>query len=145
MTQIKTDKPIIVSMCLAGVPCDYMGESHPCQPVIHLVDRGKAIPICPEQLGGLPTPRTPAERLGDKVLTLNGADVTEAFERGARRTLQIARLVGAEVAILKSRSPSCGKGRIYDGTHTGILIEGNGLTAELLMESGIRVFTDETI
>lgn len=132
-------------MCLAGVPCNYMGESRPCQPVIHLVDQGKAIPICPEQLGGLPTPRTSAERLGDRVFTINGTDVTEAFESGAQRTLKIARLVGADVAILKARSPSCGKGKIHDGTHTGNLIEGNGLTADLLMEGGIRVFTEEEI
>jgi uncharacterized protein YbbK (DUF523 family) len=145
VVEIRTDKPIVVSMCLAGVLCNYKGESTPCQRVIDLVDQGKAIPVCPEQLGGLPTPRTCAERLGDKVIARDGTDVTEEFEKGALRTLRIAQQTGAEVAILKAGSPSCGKGLIYDGSHTGRLTEGNGLTASLLMDHGIQVFTEEEI
>jgi uncharacterized protein YbbK (DUF523 family) len=139
------DKPIIVSICLAGVPCNYVGESSPCQAVIDLVDKGKAIPICPEQLGGLATPRTPAEKLGDKVITKDGTDVTEELERGAQRTLKIAQSIGADLAILKVLSPPRGKGITYDGTHTGSLTEGNGLTAGLLIENGIQVYTEEEI
>ncbi|MFC1710068.1 DUF523 domain-containing protein [Patescibacteria group bacterium] len=145
MTEIKTDKPIIVSMCLAGVPCNYKGESAPCQQVIDLVDQGRAILVCPEQLGGLSTPRTPAEKSGIKVIARDGTDVTEEFETGAERTLKIAQQTEAEIAILKARSPSCGKGIIYDGSHTGSLTEGNGLTAGLLLENGIKVLTEEEI
>ena len=145
MSEIKTDKPIIVSMCLAGIPCNYIGEACPSPKVIDLVDQGRAIPLCPEQLGGLPTPRTPAEQLDGKVITKDGRDVTAEFKMGAQRTLLIAQQVGAEVAILKARSPSCGKGIIYDGTHSGTLIEGNGETADLLIKNGIQVLTDEEL
>lgn len=145
MNEIKTDKPIIVSMCLAGVPCNYLGEATPCQEVIELVDQGQAIPVCPEQLGGLTTPRTPAEKVGDRVITKDGADVTAEFTKGAQRTLLIAKQTGAELVILKSRSPSCGKGTIYDGTHSGTLIEGNGLTAELLINNGFQVLSEEEL
>jgi uncharacterized protein YbbK (DUF523 family) len=145
MSEIKTEKPIIVSMCLAGVSCNYLGESWPIPQVIDLVDQGRAIPVCPEQLGGLTTPRTPAEQLGGKVIAKDGRDVTAQFKRGARRTLLIAQQVGAEVAILKATSPSCGKGMVYDGTHSGTLIEGNGETAGLLLRNGIQVLTEEEL
>jgi uncharacterized protein YbbK (DUF523 family) len=145
MSEIKTDKPIIVSMCLAGVPCNYKGETWPSPIVIDLVDQGRAIPVCPEQLGGLTTPRTPAEQIGGKVITKDGRDVTAEFKKGAQRTLLIAQQVGAEVAILKATSPSCGKGIVYDGTHSGTLIEGNGETAALLLQNGIQVLTEEEI
>ena len=145
MTEINTDKPIIVSMCLAGVSCNYKGETWPHQKVMDLVDQGRAIPVCPEQLGGLTTPRAPAEQLGGKVITKDGRDVTAEFAKGAQRTLLIAQQVGAEVAILKARSPSCGKGMVYDGTHTGTLVAGNGETAGLLIKNGIRVLTDEEL
>jgi uncharacterized protein YbbK (DUF523 family) len=145
MIELKTKKPIIVSMCLAGVPCNYKGEAMPCQEVIDLVDDGRAIPLCPEQLGGLTTPRTPAERVGEKVIAEDGLDVTAEFEKGARRTLKVALQTGAEVAILKAKSPSCGKGIVYDGTYTRNLIEGNGVTSDLLLANGIQVFTEEEI
>lgn len=96
-------------------------------------------------MGELTTPRTPVEKLGDKVIARDGADVTEEFEKGADRTLKIAQLVGSEVAILKARSPSCGKGLIYDGSHTGSLTEGNGITADLLIQNSIKVLTEEEI
>jgi len=145
MDQIDKEKPVIVSMCLAGVACNYLGESWPVGKVVDMVDRGLAIPLCPEQLGGLTTPRTPAEQVGDKVIAKDGRDVTEAFEKGAQRTLAIARQIGAEVAILKATSPSCGKGLVYDGTHSATLVKGNGVTAELLLANGIQVLTEEEI
>ncbi len=145
MSEIKTDKPIIVSMCLAGVPCNYKGESFSNPKVIELVDEGLAIPLCPEQLGGLTTPRTPAEQIGGKVITKDGRDVTAQFKKGAQRTLLIAQQVGAEVAIMKATSPSCGKGIVYDGTHSGTLTEGHGETAGLLLQNGIKVLTEEEL
>jgi len=110
-----------------------------------MVDQGRAIPVCPEQLGGLTTPRAPAEQIGDKVITIDGRDVTAEFKLGAQRTLLIAQQVGAELAIMKATSPSCGKGIVYDGTHSGTLIEGDGETAELLLQHGIPVLTEEEI
>src|SRR5512136_2016262 len=98
---------IIVSACLAGVACRYDGGAKPCAAVICLVAEGQAIPVCPEQLGGLPTPRLPAEQVGDRVIRKDGMDVTAEFERGAQEALKVARLVGAKTAILKARSPSC--------------------------------------
>ena len=145
MNEKKTDRPIIVSMCLAGVPCNYKGEAYSVAELIDLVDQGRAIPLCPEQLGGLTTPRTPAEQIGGKVIARDGRDVTAEFRKGAQRTLRIALQVGAELAILKAKSPSCGKGLVYDGTHSGRLIEGNGETAALLLQNGIQVLTEEEI
>jgi uncharacterized protein YbbK (DUF523 family) len=136
---------IIVSACLAGVACRYNGESKPCEAVIRLVAEGKAIPLCPEQLGGLPTPRLPAEQVGDKVIRKDGLDVTGEFERGAQEALKIARLVGAKNAILKARSPSCGCGKVYDGSFTGALVDGNGVFAEMCKREGMDVKTEEEI
>ena len=108
-----------------------------------LVDAGLAVTACPEQLGGLPTPRIPSERLGDSVINRSGLDVTAEFMAGAEAALQIARENGCHEAILKSRSPSCGKGLIYNGQFTGELTAGNGITADLLLRSGISVMTEE--
>ena len=136
---------IIVSACLAGVACRYDGGSKPCEKVIRLVAEGQAIPICPEQLGGLPTPRAPAEIIGNKVIRKDGVDVTDAFNRGAQEALKIARLVGAKTAILKARSPSCGLGKIYDGSFSGRLVDGNGVFAEMCKKDGMEVKTEEEI
>jgi uncharacterized protein YbbK (DUF523 family) len=136
---------LIVSACLAGVACRYDGESKPCDAVIRLVAEGKAIPVCPEQLGGLSTPRLPAEQLGDKVIRNDGMDVTDAFNRGAQEALKIAQMVGAKKAILKARSPSCGSGKIYDGCFSGTLIDGNGVFADLCKQHGMDVKTEEDI
>lgn len=132
---------IIVSACLAGFRCRYDGKSVPDADVVALVKSGKAIPVCPEMLGGLPCPRIPAERTADgtHVLTREGVDVTEAYRLGAKETLRLARLYGCEKAILKARSPSCGYGQIYDGTFSGTLKDGVGVTAQLLAENGIAV------
>lgn len=136
---------IIVSACLAGVHCRYDGGEKTCDPLIRLVSQGKAIPLCPEQLGGLTTPRQPAEIIGDRVISRDGTDVTEAFHNGAHEALKLARLVGAKTAILKSRSPSCGSGLIYDGTFTGKLVPGEGVFAALCKLNGIEVRTEEDL
>ena len=102
------------------------------------------IPVCPEQLGGLPTPRTPSERQGACVVMRDGTDVTAAYSRGARIACALAAQTLAEAALLKARSPSCGSGEIYDGTFTGTLTPGDGVTAERLKTLGIPVYTEET-
>ena len=130
---------MIVSACLAGFPCRYDGKARPCAQVVELVRAGKAIPVCPEQLGGLPTPRTSCEIRDGRVVDADGRDRTEAFERGARAVLEIAQTYGATEALLQSRSPSCGSGRIYDGSFTKTLTAGDGVTARLLKENGIQV------
>ncbi|HKZ43783.1 MAG TPA: DUF523 domain-containing protein [Anaerolineales bacterium] len=136
---------IIVSSCLAGCHCRYDGDSKPNEKVINLVADGKALPVCPEQLGGLPTPRLPAEQRGNKVYRNDGVDVTYEFEKGAREALRLAKLVNARKAILKARSPSCGSGEIYDGSFNGVLIKGNGTFAEMCKKEGIIVRTEEEI
>ena len=110
-----------------------------------LREKYNLIPICPEIYGGLPTPRIPSERTGDKVMMKNGADVTENYNRGAKASLDIARVNGARLALLKERSPSCGKGLIYDGTFSGALTEGNGVTVDLLLKNGIAVFGESEL
>ena len=137
-----TKERILVSACLLGVPCRYDGKSVPCEGLIRLAERAQLTPVCPEQLGGLPTPRVPAERRGDAVVTRDGQDVTAQYRRGAEEALRLARLMGCTRAILKSKSPSCGCRVIYDGSFSGRLIPGEGLTAQLLREHGIEV-TDE--
>ena len=134
---------IIVSACLAGVGCRYDGAAKPCESVIRLVAEDKALPLCPEQLGGLSTPRLPAEIIAEKVIRNDGADVTAEFTRGAQEALKLARLVGAKTAILKARSPSCGCGKIYDGSFRGKLVEGDGVFAGLCKKDGIEVKTEE--
>lgn len=103
------------------------------------------IPVCPEQLGGLPTPRIPAERVKDRVITQVGVDVTKEYQIGAEEALKIAKLYNCKKAILKEKSPSCGCGKIYDGTFSRNLIVGNGVTAELLLKNGIEVFGESEI
>lgn len=133
---------LLVSACLLGVNCKYNGGSNDTPAVRGLAGRYDLVPVCPEQLGGLPTPRVPSERLGDKVLTRDGRDVTGAFRRGAERTLEIALEQGAVGAVLKERSPSCGCGAVYDGSFTGTLRPGDGVTAELLRSRGVKIFTE---
>jgi uncharacterized protein YbbK (DUF523 family) len=134
---------IIVSACLAGVACRYDGAAKPCEKVIRLVAEGQALPLCPEQLGGLPTPRLPAEQIGDRVIRNDGLDVTAEFYRGAQEAIKLGRLVGAKKSILKARSPSCGCGKIYDGSFSGTLIDGNGVFTVLCKKDGIEVKTEE--
>ena len=132
---------IIVSACLAGYRCRYDGKIVPDEEIVALIKSGGAIPVCPEMMGGLPCPRVPAERTMDglRVVTREGKDVTEAFTSGAKEALRMAKLYGCEKAILKAKSPSCGCGQIYDGTFSGTLRDGDGVTAELFRENGIAV------
>lgn len=136
---------IIVSACLAGVPCRFDGQTKGYEKIKELVKKEKTILVCPEQLGGLTTPRLPSEIKGDKVFSKAGTDVTAQFTRGAEITLALAKEYGSSRAILKSRSPSCGKGKVYDGTFSGQLVDGNGFTADLLLKNGIEVLTEEEI
>ena len=136
---------ILVSACLLGINCRYDGGNNLNEKVLKLFLEGKAIPVCPEQLGGLSTPRVPAEIIGDKVLDKNGKDVTANFEKGALETMRIARLLKCEVAILKENSPSCGVHYVYDGTFSNKKIEGMGKTCELLIKNGIKVYSENEI
>ena len=131
---------VLVSACLLGARCRYDGACKPLPGLERLLDAADPVPVCPEQLGGLPTPRTPAERCGRFVVARDGTDVTAQYERGAQEALRLAQLTGCTLALLKEKSPSCGCGRIYDGTHTGTLTGGNGVTAELLLQNGVHVF-----
>ena len=137
---------ILVSACLVGVNCKYNGGNNFNEKILNLVKEGKAILVCPEQLGGLTTPRLPSEIKvinGKKCVVRNdGIDVTKEYERGALEVLELAKKLGITKAILKSKSPSCGCGTIYDGTFTGNKISGNGITTDLLIENGIEVITE---
>lgn len=136
---------VLVSSCLGGINCKYSGENNLNPFVLELINKGLAIPLCAEQLGGLSTPRIPAEILKEKVITKNGNDVTEEFLKGAKNVLEICKTLNIKTAILKSKSPSCGLGKIYDGSFSGKLIDGNGITAQLLINNGIKVFTENQI
>ena len=140
-------KPLLISRCLLGEKCRYDGRSKPLQAeaLQALSERFVLIPVCPEELGGLPTPRNPSERRGDRVVMADGTDVTEAFRLGASRARTLAAAGGAAAALLKEKSPSCGKGKIYDGSFTGTLIEGNGVTAEALLGAGLAVYGESEI
>lgn len=144
---------IIVSACLCGVNSRYDGKNNLNHKVLKLLEDGKAILVCPEQLGGFSTPRPPHEIKdgtgadvlsgNSKVMSNDNFDGTKRFIRGAEETLKIAKSIGAKYAILKSKSPSCGKGIIYDGSFSGVKIPGNGVAAELLQRNNIEVFTEE--
>lgn len=136
---------LLISACLLGLRCRYDGESKPVMPIVALMEQYHLIPVCPEQLGGLPTPRAPAERQGAAVRTNAGVDVTGQYLRGAEQALQLARLYGCKLALLKERSPSCGHGSIYDGSFSGRLSPGDGVTAALLRENGITVYGESEI
>lgn len=136
---------ILVSACLLGESCRYDGKSKPCERVIALSNTYNLIPICPEVMGGLPTPRTPSEICGELVLMKGGRDVTENYNCGAQKALAIARENACTVAILKEKSPSCGSGLIHNGKFDGGLVEGDGITAKLLKKEGIRVLGESQI
>ena len=138
-------KNILVSACLLGKACRYDGKSKPCERVIALKGTYNLIPICPEVMGGLPTPRTPSEICGERVLMKDGRDVTENYNRGAETALAIARENACTVAILKEKSPSCGSGLIHNGSFDGGLVEGNGITTQLLKQNGICVLGESEI
>lgn len=134
--------PILVSACLLGEPCRYDAKGQPCDAVIALADTHELVPVCPEVLGGLPTPRVPSEIQPDgRVVDAAGTDRTAAFEAGASEALRIAQEHGCTRAILKQNSPSCGTQLVYDGTFSGTLVPGRGKTAALLSEAGIDVLS----
>lgn len=143
----------LISSCLCGVNCKYNGGNNLNTKCLELVKEGKAILICPEQLGGLSTPRVPAEIIGSsegilkednksKVITKDNKDVTCEFLKGAQETLKIANLYNIKKAILKEGSPSCGVKYVYDGTFSSKKISAMGLTAMILEENGIEVIGD---
>lgn len=136
---------IVVSACLAGVKCRYNGMAFPCEEAERAVASGKAVLVCPELLGGLPIPRPPAEIVAGSVITATGQDVTAPYLKGAAIALQIARAAGCHSAILKARSPSCGSGRVYDGSFANRLIPGDGIFARQLKAAGIEVQTEEEV
>lgn len=136
---------ILVSACLLGIGCRYDGKHKACEEVLRLREKYNLIPVCPEIFGGLPTPRTPSERVGERVMMKDGKDVTENYERGAREAYELCKIYGIKTALLKAKSPSCGKGEIYDGSFTGTLTKRDGVCAEYLMKMGIRVLTENEI
>lgn len=134
---------ILVSACLLGENCRYDGKSKPCAQALKLKEKYNCIPVCPEVAGGLPTPRCPSEIIGDRVVMCDGTDVTYEYNKGAMLAYITACEHACKIAVLKARSPSCGKGLVYDGTYTKTLKKGDGVTASLLMSKGITVL-DET-
>ena len=152
---MQTVKKVLISACLLGVKCRHNGRDSKSEEVMERFEGGELIPVCPEQLGGLSTPRPPAEIVGGdgsavldgsaSVITVDGEDKTREFLSGAHQTLEIAKSHNATHAVLKSKSPSCGCGRIYDGTFTGELGDGDGVTAALLRRQGIQVMTEADI
>lgn len=132
----------IVSACLAGRNCRYDCGSRPCQAVIDLVRAGRAIPVCPESLSGLPTPREPCEQKAGRIISRDGSDRTAEFELGARRALKQALDSGCRKAILKARSPSCGLGEIYNGNFDRTLVQGNGVFTQKLLANGFQIWTE---
>lgn len=129
---------VLVGSCLLGDDCTYRGDNNK-RSVLDVIKGLEYIKICPEVEGGLATPRPPAEILKDKVITVDGSDVTKEFELGARKTLEVALENNCILAIMKAKSPSCGYEKIYDGTFTGTLTSGNGITVEELIKNNIGI------
>lgn len=128
----------LVSACLCGMKCTWRGTDKLNAEILEMVARGEAIPVCPEQLGGMSTPREPCEQTGDKVFSKTGVEHTDEFNRGAEETLKLAKTVNATEFIGKAKSPSCGAGKVYDGTFSDTLIDGDGVTVKLLKTNGIK-------
>lgn len=137
------------SACLCGIPCRYDGRANTVEFLKRAYEKGQVLPLCPEVLGGLPTPRTPAEIKGAgskiKVYNNENCDVTAAFVKGAEIALQKAETWGEKIAVFKSKSPSCGVGMIYDGTFTGTLVPGNGVAAQAFLDAGYCVMTEKDL
>ncbi len=132
---------LLISACLMGFNCKYNGGNNalPEDVLQALRRRYRLIPVCPEAAGGLPTPRVPSERLGSRVINRDGQDVTAAFQRGAELAVRLAERFGTRFALLKSNSPSCGSGTIYDGSFSGRLVPGDGVTAEYLKNKSLII------
>lgn len=138
-------KKVLISACLAGVKCRYDEKGNFVEKVQKMVEEGKAVLVCPEQLGGLSTPRTPAEIVNGKVIDKNGLDITINFVNGANEAHKIGEINNCDSAILKAKSPSCGCGKIYDGTFSKTLKNGDGVFCKLLKEKGYDVKTEEDL
>ena len=136
---------LLISACLLGCCCKYNG-GHNLHPLAErLGEEYELVAVCPESFGGLPIPREPSERVGDRVLSKSGLDVTTAFRRGAERAVELAKKTGAKKAVLKERSPSCGFGKIYDGSFTGTVVPGNGVAAQALAAEGVAIWGESRI
>lgn len=136
---------LLVSACLLGLKTRYDGQDKAHQGVLQLLKTHQLIPVCPEQLGGLPTPRPPCEMLGNQVLQQDGLDQTAAFEAGAEQTLRIIQLMQCDAAILKQNSPSCGSLWVYNGQFLGKRVKGQGVCARLLLAHGVRVLDENQL
>lgn len=136
---------LLISECLCGICCRYDGDDNQIDCLEKLKSLYNLIPVCPEVMGGLSTPRPPAERIGNSVRTENGIDVTEQFKRGAELALAIAIDKNCLCALLKAKSPSCGYGEIYDGTFTRTLVNGTGVMSELLLQHDIQIYTEKNV
>ncbi len=136
---------ILISACLLGVNCKYNGQNNYKEDLLNKLKDKELIPFCPEIVGGLQTPREPSEIINDKVMNKKGIDVTENYQRGAKEALALCQRLNIKKALLKAKSPSCGSGKIYDGTFTSTLISGDGITAKLLKENGIIVLNENDI
>lgn len=143
----KTPPRVLVSACLLGQPVRYDGRSKGIVSdwLTALGVEGRTLAFCPEVAGGLPTPRPPAERQGERVLTASGLDVTTEFDRGAELALALCQAQGIRFALLKEGSPSCGSGRIYNGRFEGVSVTGEGKTTALLRRHGINVFSEDQL
>jgi uncharacterized protein YbbK (DUF523 family) len=144
-TDLKGCGPIVVSACLLGIYCRYDGRCETDERVAALSREHVLIPVCPEQLGGLPTPRQAVELLDGRAVTRDGTDLTGAFRRGAEQVLRVARLNGARAAVLQPRSPSCGRGVIYDGTFSGTRTQGDGVLARVLAAEGMLLLLPDEL
>jgi len=136
---------ILVSNCLLGKKCRYKGDDCKNEKVLAFIRGHEVFGVCPEQMGGLPTPRDPGERVGDKVLSNKGKDITAEYSLGAQKALSTAKENGVDLCVLKAKSPSCGCGVIYDGTFSGNLTSGDGVTTELLKANGFKVVTENDL
>ena len=136
---------ILISACLVGDKVRYDGHTNYNPLIKDLLEKYELIPFCPEVEGGLSTPRRPSERKGNKVINDLGKDVTKNFVSGAEKALNICKYLDIKIAILKERSPSCGKTHIHDGSFKNKLIPGEGITAELLRKNGIAIYSEEEI
>lgn len=147
VSSVSARQPVIlVSACLLGVECNHRGLASPSPEVAALATEARLVPICPEVAGGLPTPRPAAEIQSDgRVRTGAGDDVTELYDRGATQAVALAEAIGAERAVLKARSPSCGCHQVYDGTFSRTLRPGEGVTAAALRSAGVEVISEEDL
>ena len=136
---------ILVSACLLGENCKYNGGNNRSERVLRYVEGHEVIPVCPEMLGGLPCPRKPVEWVGERVLTRDGDDCTEAFRLGVQRAMEIIAGRKIDLAILQSRSPTCGVKQIYDGSFSGVKIDGQGALARVLAERGVPLMDAEDV